>query len=382
MYKRVAEQVNKRQFVGSLIGCALFVATACYLYSHFTYDFDDLSYRRSESSMVNAFYLFAIFGIPGLGYALWNGFGWRGRPAPDGTYRGAIIFRRSLRQGMIAVGLGLGLWAFWVEPASLRVSEHRLSVARWPQACNGLRIAVLADLHIGSPHNGLDQLRNVVSRTNAAGADLILLPGDFVIHGVVGGEFQPPEAAAEILKDLRAPAGVFAVLGNHDWILGAARVESALTRQGVPVLEDRGVELNLGARWGDCRLNLVGISDYWEAPHEVAKALASVSAAIPTLIFTHNPDVFPEIPDDIVLTVAGHTHGGQVYLPGLGRPVVPSQYGQRYAVGHIEESGKHMYVSSGVGTSILPVRFLVPPEITVLELYRGEQGEKRGFRLH
>jgi uncharacterized protein len=266
--------------------------------------------------------------------------------------------------------LGLGVWAFWVEPASLHVSEHRLSIASWPSDCNGLRIAVLADLHIGSPHNGLDQLREIVQRTNAAGADLILLPGDFIIHGVIGGVFQPPELVAESLGELRAPAGVYAVLGNHDRILGAERVESSLKAQGIPVLEDTGVELKYGIAGFICRINLVGISDFWEGPHDVTKALASVPASVPTLVFTHNPDIFPQIPAEVVFTIAGHTHGGQVYLPGIGRPVVPSQYGERYAVGHIEEAGKHMYVSSGVGTSIMPMRFLVPPEITVLELYQ------------
>lgn len=367
MSNAAAGQFNKKQLVAGLVGCVLFIVTAWHLYSSFDYDFDDLAARRSEQAIVYAIYAFAVFGIPGLGYALWSGFGWRGRRAQDGTYKGAAALRWSLRLATLAVALGLGLWAFWIEPASLRVSEQRLSIASWPRECDGLRIAVLADLHIGSPYNGLDQLREVVRRTNAIGADLILLPGDFVIHDVIGGEFQPPEATAELLKELRAPAGVFAVLGNHDWITGAARVESALRRQGIPVLEDRGVELRA---WDSCRLNLVGISDYWEGPHDVAKALASVSAAVPTLVFTHNPDVFPEIPAQVMLTIAGHTHGGQVYLPGVGRPVVPSQYGQRYAVGHIQESGRHMYVSSGVGTSILPVRFLVPPEITVLELYQ------------
>jgi predicted MPP superfamily phosphohydrolase len=87
----------------------------------------------------------------------------------------------------------------------------------------------------------------------------------------------------------------------------------------------------------------------------------------------HNPDLFPEIPARVTLTIAGHTHGGQVYIPGIGRPIVPSQFGERFAVGHIVESGRHMFVSSGLGTSIIPVRFLVPPEVSVLQLDSGER---------
>ena len=119
-----------------------------------------------------------------------------------------------------------------------------------------------------------------------------------------------------------------------------------------------------------CRFWLVGISDFWEGPHDIEKALSRTTAQDHLLAFTHNPDVFPALPTRIALTIAGHTHGGQVYLPGLGRPIVPSQYGERYAIGHIVENGKHLYVSSGVGTSIIPVRFLVPPEVTILEVRR------------
>jgi predicted MPP superfamily phosphohydrolase len=89
------------------------------------------------------------------------------------------------------------------------------------------------------------------------------------------------------------------------------------------------------------------------------------------VLFTHNPDVFPAVPGGVTLTIAAHTHGGQVYLPGIGRPVVPSEFGERFAIGHVVEEGRHLFVSSGVGTSILPVRFLVPPEISVLVLLAG-----------
>ena len=111
-----------------------------------------------------------------------------------------------------------------------------------------------------------------------------------------------------------------------------------------------------------------GLGDFWEGRHDVGATLASVPSGQPVLAFTHNPDVFPEIPERVSLTVAGHTHGGQVYIPLVGRPVVPSRYGQRYAIGHIVENGRHLFVTPGLETSIIPVRFLVPPEVSVLEL--------------
>ncbi|WP_444944230.1 metallophosphoesterase [Microbulbifer sp. ZKSA006] len=226
---------------------------------------------------------------------------------------------------------------------------------------------MLADLHVGAPYKGRKSLRELVIAVNKSKPNLILLPGDFVIQGVVGGSFVTPEDAAQILKTLRAPMGVYAVLGNHDWWLDAARVASAFSQRGIPVLEDRS---RLIAE-GNCKLRLVGISDFWEGPHDIAKAMSDVQEGESVLAFTHNPDIFPLIPARVALTVAGHTHGGQVYLPLIGRPIVPSHYGERFAIGHKVEEGKHLYVSPGVGTSILPVRFLVPPEVTILTVSKG-----------
>ena len=274
---------------------------------------------------------------------------------------------------LTVVAIALGLWAFWIEPASLKVSEERVELNRWPKSCDGLRIAVLADLHVGSPHNGLDNLEKIVAATNDAEPDIVLLAGDFVIQGVVGGEFVSPELAAGALSKLTPSFGSFAVLGNHDWWLDPKRVETALSLNGITMLEDKSTALSIN----NCQFHLVGISDFWEGPHDIEQAFSQVPDGATSIAFTHNPDVFPNMPLGFSLLIAGHTHGGQVYIPVVGRPIVPSEYGSRYAAGHIEEGGHSLYVSSGVGTSILPVRFLVPPEITVLNLYQqvGERGK-------
>lgn len=263
--------------------------------------------------------------------------------------------------------LVLGCWAFWFEPASYDVKRYRLGPPDWPEALGGLTIAVLADLHVGSPGNDLAKLRRMVRTTNELDADLILLPGDFVIHGVLGGTFVEPEAIAAELAALSAPLGVFAVLGNHDWWLNPRRVREALATAGIPCLDDCGLLVGTG----DTAFWLIGISDFWEGPCNFERALSFVANDRPVLSFTHNPDVFPLLSGRICLTLAAHTHGGQVYVPGIGRPVVPSKYGDRYAIGHIVENGRHLFVSPGVGTSILPVRFLVPPEISVITLGAG-----------
>lgn len=270
--------------------------------------------------------------------------------------------RRTALLALVGLLLAAASWAFIFEPASLRVQEYRVAPGAWPTDCSGLRIAVLADLHTGSPFNGLDKLDRVIELTQAAKPDLILLTGDYVIQGVLGGRFVSPEEAAASLQRLRAPMGVWAVLGNHDAWLDAPRVRRAFEARGIPVLEDRSVPIQAGA----CRLRLAGISDFWEGRHDVPTALAEVAEGDTVVAATHNPDVFPEVPSRVSLTIAGHTHGGQVRLPFLGPPIVPSRYGQRYASGHIVESGRHLFVSPGIGTSILPVRFLVPPEISLL----------------
>jgi uncharacterized protein len=275
--------------------------------------------------------------------------------------------RRALGvSGALALCLAfLAAWGFWWEPSSLRTVESDLVLPAWPAGCDGLRVAVVSDLHVGSPWNGLANLDRVVARLAAARPDLVLFAGDFVIHGVRGGSFVPPEDIAERLARVQAPLGRYAVLGNHDWWFDGLRVLNALQDHAIPVLEDRAV--SLAGREG-CPLWLAGVSDLWERLHDVKHALAGVPDAAPVLMLTHNPDLFPNVPARVSLTIAGHTHGGQVLLPFLGRPIVPSMYGQRYAIGHVVEDGRHLFVSPGIGTSIIPVRFGVPPEVSLLVL--------------
>jgi predicted MPP superfamily phosphohydrolase len=157
---------------------------------------------------------------------------------------------------------------------------------------------------------------------------------------------------------------VFAVLGNHDSWFDHDRVKRALEQNGIPVIEESAVRIETpaGPLW------VAGISDLWTGVHDVQAALAAVKDDAPVILLTHNPDVFPDVPRRVALTLAGHTHGGQVRLPFIGRPIVPSQFGQRYAAGHVIEDGRHLFVATGTGTSILPVRFRVPPDITVLTI--------------
>lgn len=268
----------------------------------------------------------------------------------------------------------LGLWAFVVEPASLALTEEPLTV---PGSTRGpLRVAVLTDLHIGSPFNGITRLREVVERTNAARPDLICVLGDFVIQGVIGGRFVPPEDIARELSHLRTPAGIVAVLGNHDGWFDHDRIAAALEAVNVRIVEDTAVRLE--TRSG--RIWIAGVSDLWTGRHDLAAAMAPIEPdGAPVILLTHNPDLFPAVPERVSLTLAGHTHGGQVRLPIVGRLIVPSRFGQRFAAGHVVEGGRHLFVATGIGTSILPVRFRVPPAVAILDLAFEGSRSSRGM---
>jgi len=271
--------------------------------------------------------------------------------------------RRWIRAIVLALALALSLWSLWLEPASLRVQSVDVPVA-WPYA-RPLRVVLVSDLHVGAPYHGLARLPSTVDRINATDPDVICIAGDVVTLGVVGGRFTPPEAIARELRRLQAPGGVYAVLGNHDRLFNAPRVRDALESAGIRVLEDTAMLTSTpsGQVW------LAGVSDFWTGPHDLRRALGAVSdSGTPVLLLTHNPDIFPRIPSRVTLTLAGHTHGGQVRLPLIGSPVVPSAYGQRYARGLVVTRGRHLFVSTGIGTSDLPIRLGVPPTIFVLTL--------------
>ncbi len=171
-----------------------------------------------------------------------------------------------------------------------------------------------------------------------------------------------PQVIAETLKDLRAPLGVYAVLGNHDWWYDGGKVREALENAGIRVLDNEVAQLQKN----DQTFWLVGLADAWTGRDDIAGTTQKVPAGQPAIAITHNPDILPRLTSILQLTLAGHTHGGQVNLPFLGRRIVPSEFGQRYAAGHVEEAGKRLFVTTGIGTSVFPVRFRVPPEIAVL----------------
>ena len=272
--------------------------------------------------------------------------------------------------GLLLAGVGLAVWAFWIEPRALTVTRLEIASPAWPRAAGPLRIALLSDIHAAGPHDLPARCAQVVAQVNAEAPDLVLLLGDYVDLRPIKTAFVPPEVIAPVLGRLQAPLGVYAVLGNHDWRVGGARIANALTAAGIEVLDNvaRRLEREGGACW------LAGVGDASVGADRLAATLAQISDGAPALLMTHSPDVFPEVPARVALSVAGHTHGGQVRLPFLGALYVPSRHGRRYAYGHIVEDGRHLFVSRGLGHSVLPMRFLCPPEIVLITLRHAADG--------
>ncbi|KGM48879.1 metallophosphoesterase [Pseudooceanicola atlanticus] len=293
--------------------------------------------------------------------------------------------RRGFLRGLLAAtlaGLFLAAYGFFVEPAlRMTVRRWRISPPGWRRG-HQLRIAVLADLHMGEPHVGLGRLRRIVARVNAMEPDLVLILGDLVAgHRFVTAQV-PVAETAKVLAGLKGRLGVFAVLGNHDWWddltaqkrgHGPVLAQMSLEDHGIPVLENRALRLDTagGDVWlaglGD-QLALVRGGGRFDGVDDLPGTLAQIpDDGAPVILMAHEPDIFPEVPERVALTLSGHTHGGQVRLFGWS-PVVPSRYGNRYAYGHVREGARDLVVSGGIGCSILPVRFGVVPEITVIEL--------------
>lgn len=239
--------------------------------------------------------------------------------------------------------------------------RRTLRLPRWPPELGGLRVAVLSDLHAGAPHVDERKVARLVACVNRSRPDLVALLGDYIDPAVAFGTPVAPEAIAAQLARLRAPLGVVAVLGNHDWAHGGARIGACLRDAGLIVLENEALAV------GE-RLWIAGVGAETERRADPATALESVPENDAVLMLSHNPDVFPRVPARVALTLSGHTHAGQVALPVLRAGYIPSRFGARFAQGHLVERGRHLFVSAGIGTSRLPIRFLAPPEIVVLRL--------------
>jgi len=248
------------------------------------------------------------------------------------------------------------------EAGSVRIERPEFDMPRLPAAFDGLRVAFLTDIHHG-PFIGLDYVASIVRTTLALGPDLILLGGDYISRDA---KYAAP--CFEVLSGLRAPLGVFGVLGNHDYRHGVEHVKAAFAAAKIGELTNAGVWLERGS----ARFRLAGVDDLWFGKPDPRPAVGDASPADVCLLVSHNPDFAEKLRDERVgLVISGHTHGGQVYVPGYGAPIVPSRYGQKYLHGRVQAPTTQVYVSRGLGTVTPPMRYNSRPELTLFTLRAG-----------
>jgi uncharacterized protein len=262
---------------------------------------------------------------------------------------------------LVCVAAALVLWGAWVEPRMLVVRQASMPMAGLTAP---IRVLVVGDLQPAGPHETPARLDVIVDRLAEQDADVILWVGDFVSERTLSTSFTNPEDTARALARLKPRLGSFAVLGNHDWWWDGPKMEGLLEDAGIRVLRDESFTLMTAGG----PLVLAGVEDPVTQRPSLPDALRGIAHRAPTVLLTHTPDLFPVVPQHVDLTLAGHTHCGQVTLPFVGRPVVPSQFGQRFAAGWHGEPGHRMLVTCGIGTSIIPVRFGNPPEAVLLTL--------------
>lgn len=267
-------------------------------------------------------------------------------------------------EGIAALAALGGVYAFGIEPRRLVVQAHSLP---WPQTglqLPRLRLAVLSDIHAAWPHTTPARLARVARRILAFAPDLVLLPGDFATTETFGVLPIAPEPMAEALRPLAERVRTFAVLGNHDYDYDGERIASALKRVGIRVLANESVAVPAG----DGMLWLAGLDDPVSLRHDLEAAFTRLPETEPAILLSHTPDVHAFAPPNVRLVIAGHTHGGQVCLPGIGPLITMSRLPRRQAHGLHDIGDRHLFVTAGIGTTGLPLRFLRPPEIGILDL--------------
>lgn len=276
------------------------------------------------------------------------------------------------RLAALALLLLAAVWSFGIEPRWVAHRQVGHAVEGW-RGPPGMKVAVAADWHL--TRRGwwrvmtVERAGRIVDEINAAQPDLVLLPGDFIADR----DYRPGNGAtaedeiAGVLARLNAPLGVYAVLGNHDWEHGGGRFASALRRRGIRVLENEAAPLPGTALW------IAAVGDHSTGHSHALAALTLLPQGAQALVFMHDPASLFELPPVKGLVVAAHTHGGQVYLPGAGALVVPGAAPRAWAHGWVRHNGNRAYVTSGLGVSILPVRFNMRPEWVMFTIHDGPE---------
>ncbi len=244
------------------------------------------------------------------------------------------------------------------------VRHYALTLPGWPRFERPLRIAFLADFHVGSHSDDVARITAIAKEVAAFLPDLVLLGGDYMNMQMFGGGRVPPRVIARVLARMMGRHGRFAILGNHDYVYGDQEIAAALRGHGIAVLDHERGSFNVGRH----SIDVIGLPDAHRMRPAGHALLASLVSDRPTIVLAHDPAWYQDVPGGPYLTLAGHTHGGQIKIPGLGVLRNASRAPLRWSHGLVVEGGRHMIVTAGLGSSGIPLRLGVPPEYVIIEV--------------
>ena len=271
-----------------------------------------------------------------------------------------MTFRRILL-ALVLLGLALTGWSYGTAVSDPAVRRARVGLPGWPAGQAPVRAVLISDIHVAGPDMPPSRLARIVEQINALRPDVVLIAGDLVSDKRLSTRHYSMAEAIAPLARLRPPLGSYAVLGNHDHWRDAAGARAALRAAGIRVLD------NQAAAAGP--LVIGGLDDAFTGRDDLAATLGAMrQLAGARILLSHSPDPFPSVPADVGLMLAGHTHCGQVSLPLVGAISTMSEYGQRYACGRVDEHGRTLIVSAGLGTSLLPLRLGARPDLWLITL--------------
>lgn len=281
-----------------------------------------------------------------------------------GLTRRRWIFRAA---GWVAgtglAGLAVPAYARWVEPDWLAVERVRVPVSGLPDRLAGFTIAHLSDFHADG-YLSERLMERVVAEVRAARPGMVALTGDFITSNRAG-----LERLGQWVGQMDAQHGIFGCMGNHDRWHGRGLVEKALRSMGAELLVNRGVRLPNG-------LFVAGVDSAWGGQPDLRSTMAAHSGSDPTVLLAHEPDFADAyaLDERVRVQLSGHTHGGQVRVPGWGAPILP-RYGQKYDAGLFRVGSLHLYTNRGLGMVGVPFRIACPPELSLLSLVPAEAAQ-------
>jgi len=276
-----------------------------------------------------------------------------------------LIFRRfRWPLGILALASVLLCAKAWSDTmGDPQVMRAQIALNGMAADASPITAVLLADIHVAGPDMPPSRLEKIVAQVNALGPDIVLIAGDLVSEKRTATHVYTAAEIVAPLGQLRAPLGVVVVPGNHDHWFDWPGLSAELTRHSIHILQNEAAEFG--------PLAIGGVDDAFTRRDDLPMVLQDMRRLQGgRLILTHSPDIFPQVPGDVSLVLAGHTHCGQIAWPWGGSPVTMSRYGQRFSCGTTVENGRTVITSSGLGTSLLPLRLFTKPEIWMVDLRR------------